>query len=317
MSLAARISSRLAIALMTLFLLSAVIFAGAETLPGDAADAVLGMDATAQTLAATRARMGLDDPAPIRYWRWLAGIAVGDPGKSLVTEQRITREILPRLANTLLLALITAAIAFPTAVLLGIAAAIHRNSMFDRALNLVVLTLGSLPNFFVAYVLVLLMAVDHPWFPALSAVTPDMGLVDRLMAMGLPVATLALEVMTYVARMTRTAVISVLSAPYIEMATLRGVGRRRLVLAHALPNAAAPIVQVLGFNLAYIVVGVVIVETVFVYPGIGQYLVDAVANRDTTVVQASGLIFGAAYIGINALTDIACVLMTPRLRAER
>ena len=222
-----------------------------------------------------------------------------------------------RLTNTFFLAGTAAAIAVPLALILGITTAIFRDSLYDRLANILGLAAISLPEFFVGYLLILLLSVQLGWLPSLAMVSPEMGLAARLETIALPTITLVLAVLAYIMRMTRTAVLDVMSNPYIEMAVLKGVPPWRLVLQHALPNALAPIIQVIAFNLAYLVVGVVLVEVVFVYPGIGQYLVDAVSKRDVTVVQACGLVFGATYVGLNVLADILVIFVNPRLRYTR
>jgi peptide/nickel transport system permease protein len=238
-------------------------------------------------------------------------------GTSLTTRRPVAPDLWVRIHNTFFLAGTAALVAVPLALILGIATAMRRDSWFDRIANVFSLAAISLPEFFVGYLLILLVSVQLGWFPSLAIVTPGMGLPDRLYAIALPALTLVFAVLAYMMRMTRTAVLDVMSHPYIEMAVLKGVPPTRIVLRHALPNALAPIIQVVAFNLAYLVVGVVLVEVVFVYPGVGQYLVDAVAKRDIPVVQACGLVFGITYVGLNVAADILVILANPRLRHPR
>jgi len=308
---------RVSLGFLTIFLVSVLIFAGTEILPGDVATAVLGQSATPDAVEAMRRSLGLHDPAVVRYLHWLGAFASGDPGTSLTTGRPVAADLWLRLENTFFLAGVAAAIAVPLALLLGITTAIFRDTLYDRLANVLALAAISLPEFFIGYLLILLFSVQMGWLPSLATVAPGMGLGERLATIALPVVTLVLAVLAYMMRMTRTAVLDVMARPYVEMAILKGVPPARLVLRHALPNALAPIIQVVAFNLAYLVVGVVLVEVVFVYPGIGQYLVDAVAKRDVTVVQACGLVFAATYVGLNVLADILVILANPRLRYAR
>lgn len=308
---------RLLLALLTLFLTSILVFAGTEILPGDVATALLGQSASPETLEAIRRSLGLHEAVPLRYWHWLASLLSGDFGFSLASRRQIGPELWTRLGNTFFLAGVAAAVAVPLSLLLGIASAVWRNSFFDKTINILGLVAISLPEFFVAYLLVLLFAVQLDFFPGLATVSPGMPLGERLWTIVLPAMTLVLAVLAYIMRMTRNAILSVMAQPFMEMALLKGVPRWRRVIFHALPNALAPIIQVVAFNLAYMVAGVVLVEVVFVYPGIGQYLVDAVAKRDVTVVQACALVFGGTYIGLNLIADIAVIATNPRLRFPR
>ncbi len=305
---------RLALAALTIVLVSVIIFAGTEILPGDAATALLGPLAAPDALEALRTALGLHEPAPLRYWHWLSGFVTGNLGASLANQTPIAPELWLRARDSFLLAGVSSLVAVPLSLAFGIASAVWRHGWFDRLVNAGSLAAISLPEFFICYVLILLFAVRLDWLPSLAALSPDMGFVATLQAIALPVATLSLAVGAYIIRMTRAALLSTLAQPYIEMAVLKGVPPWRVMLLHALPNALAPIIQVVAYNLAYMVVGVVLVEVVFVYPGIGQYLVNAVASRDVPVVQACGLIFGVTYVGLNAAADILTVLTNPRLR---
>lgn len=311
------IAQRVALGLLTLFIVSLLIFLAVEMLPGDFARAVLGQSATPETVAAFQHQIGLDRPAGTRYVEWLAGVLHGDLGQSYAARPGYDRPVAaiigPRLENTLFLAGLTALIAVPLALVLGAVSALWRNSLLDRALNAATLTTISVPEFFVAYVLILLLSVHYPLFPSLANISQGMSLGESLVRVALPIITLTLVIMAHMMRMTRAAIIGVLSSPYIEMAQLKGIPPRRIILHHALRNAWAPIINVIAFNLAYLIVGVVVIETVFVYPGIGQVLVDAVRARDLPVVQACTLIFAFTYIVLNLLADIIAIVSNPRL----
>ena len=315
------VMQRLLLALLTLFIVSLLIFSAVAILPGDFAKAVLGQSATPETVAAYRQQIGLDRPASERYVEWLSGAVHGDFGASFSSrpgaERRVADIVKPRLRNTLMLAGLTAVVAVPLAIALGLLAALFRGSWFDRMINALTLTTISVPEFFVAYITILFLAVKFPIFHSLSTVRPEMGFLTMLPSLALPVITLTLVVVAHMMRMTRAAVIGVLANPYIEMARLKGASPLRIVLRHALPNAWAPIASVVAFNLAYLVVGVVIIEVVFVFPGIGQALVDAVRTRDIPVVQACSLIFALTYVLLNLLADIVAICTNPRLLHPR
>jgi peptide/nickel transport system permease protein len=307
------IAQRLGLGLITLWVVSMIIFLGVELLPGDLAQAILGQSATEETVAAFRRELKLDLPPHERYFDWIIGILQGDLGKSLANQREISELIGVRLWNTMFLAVVAAIISVPLAVMLGILAALYRNSIYDRVVNVVTLSSISFPEFFVAYILILFLAVKLGWFPSISNVSEDLGLWERIYRVSLPALTLTLVVVAHMMRMTRAAIINLLASPYIEMANLKGLSRSRIIVKHALPNAWAPIINVIVINLAYLVVGVVVVEVVFVYPGLGQLLVDSVSKRDMPVVQASSMIFAATYILLNLTADILSILTNPRL----
>jgi len=306
------IGQRLLLGVLTLFIISVVIFGATELLPGDLARELLGQSATEETLAALREQLGLNDPAPLRYWNWLAGVLQGDFGMSMATQKPISELVGARLGNTLFLALYAAALAVPFALLLGVLAALWRNSIFDRASNALALTAISFPEFFVAYTLILWLA-QSGLFPSMVRITGSTTTGDLLYMAFLPALTLTLVVTAHMMRMTRAAIINLLASPYIEMARLKGMSPMRVVLRHAVPNALAPIINVVALNLAYLITGVVVVEVVFVYPGLGQLMIDAVSNRDIAVVQAIALIFASAYVLLNLLADVLSTITNPRL----
>ena len=311
------VAQRLALGLLTLFAVSLIIFLGVELLPGDITQALLGQGATPETVAAFRRELRLDLPPHERYISWLGGIVQGDLGQSLANKREITELMGVRLQNTLFLALIAAVISIPLALGLGILAALYRNSLYDRTVNVFTLSSISFPEFFVAYILILVMSVQLGWFPSISNIGQELGFWDRVYRTVLPALTLTLVVVAHMMRMTRAAIINLLASPYIEMATLKGLPRWRIIVKHALPNALAPIINVVVINLAYLIVGVVIVEVVFVYPGLGQLLIDAVRARDIPVVQATGLVFAAAYILLNLTADVLSIVTNPRLLHPR
>ncbi|MEM8537562.1 MAG: ABC transporter permease [Pseudomonadota bacterium] len=311
------IVQRIALGVLTLFIVSVLIFIGVEALPGDLAEAILGQLATPDALAALREKLGLDRPAPERYLEWVNNALHGDFGNSLATGRDVVDMISGRLSNTLFLAGVSALVAIPIALCLGICAALYRESRFDKMASALTLCTISFPEYFVGYILIVLLAVELQLFPSFVRLTSTMDLWERLYAITLPVLTLVLIVIAHMMRMTRAAVINVLAAPYIEMARLKGIRKKRIILHHALPNALSPIITVVALNLAFMVVGVVLIEVVFVYPGLGQLLVDSVAKRDLPVVQASCLIFAATYILLNLLSDVISTLANPRLRHSR
>ena len=311
------LGQRLVLGFLTLIIVSALIFAVTEWLPGDLASNILGQSATPENGAAIRAELGLDRPAYERYVEWLRGAAEGDFGTSLANKRPVVDVIGPRLWNTLFLAVYAALVAVPLSVLLGVLAAIYRNSIYDRLVNIGALAAISMPEFFIGYVLILYLAVQFRWFPAIATFKPEQTFTQHLYATFLPMLTLVLVVIAHMMRMTRTSVLAVMASPYIEMALLKGLPKSRIVVRHALPNALAPIINVVALNLAYLIVGVVVVEAVFTYNGLGRLMVDAVAKRDVPVVQACGLIFAIVFIGLNLIADVLSIISNPRLRHPR
>lgn len=322
---------RLALGFFTLFLVSVIIFSSIEFLPGDFTQAVLGQAATEETVAAFRIELGLDQPAYLRYLDWLGAIMTGDFGTSFsgrassgVDRSRPVIDLIgPRLANTFFLASATALIAVPLALFLGITAALYRNTIYDRVINAMTLTTISMPEFFIGYILMVIVVTvfaafgTTSWFPMISTVEIDLPMGEKLRNVFLPVTVLTLVIVAHMMRMTRAAIINLLASPYIEMARLKGISSREVIVRHALPNAWAPIATVIAFNLAYLIVGVVVVEVVFTYQGAGRLLVDSVISRDTPVVQACALIFAGTYITLNLIADIIGIITNPRLLHPR
>ena len=315
--LAMLMAKRVGLGLITLFAVSVIIFAALELMPGDLAEQVLGQSATPETVAQFRKELGLDKAPHIRYFDWLGGALQGDFGVSLANKRSVADQLAPRFENTLFLAALAAAISVPLALTLGVLAALYRNSIFDRVANVSTLTSISSPEFFLGYVLILFLAVKNPIFPSISNISPNADFMEQLYRTMLPAITLTLVVTAHMMRMTRAAIINLLASPYIEMARLKGVPRWRVIVRHALVNALAPIINVVALNLAYLITGVVLVEVVFVYPGVGQLLVDSVSKRDLPVVQACCLIFAATYVLLNLLADVGSILSNPRLRHPR
>ena len=309
-----QVAQRLLLGVLMLLGVSVLIFAGTELLPGDVAQAILGQSATPEALANLRREMGLGEPAVLRYWHWLTNALTGDFGKALSNGQDISQALGKRLANTLFLAACAALVSVPLAIARGLVAVRYRNGFVDRLISGLGLASTSLPEFFVGYVLLYFFAVQLQWVTSVSTVFDGMPLGERLAAIILPVAVLTTAVLAHMMRMTRAAILNVMQSAYIETAELKGLTGLQIIYRHALPNALAPIINVVMLNLAFLVVGVVVVEVIFVYPGMGQYLVDHVASRDVPVVQACGLIFASVYIGMNIIADIAGIMANPRLR---
>ncbi|MDC6169311.1 ABC transporter permease [Paucibacter sp. XJ19-41] len=308
------IVNRVALALVSLLVVSAVVFTITALLPGDAAQAQLGQEATAESLAALREQMGLNVPAHQRYWAWLSGMVSGNPGLSIVTHMPVADMISSRLPNSVKLAAITAAIAVPLALALGIASAMWRGSWFDRLASSGAVAVVSVPEFLVATLAVLIFAVELRWLPALSYSSSVDSIGQMLRAFAMPVLSLCCVTMAQMMRMTRAAVVDQLRAPYIEMVRLKGASPTRMVLAHALPNAIGPIANAVALSMSYLLGGVIIVETIFNYPGIASLMVDGVSQRDMPLVQTCAMLFCAVYLLLVTLADICSIVANPRLR---
>jgi len=308
------VAQRIALGLLLLLLVSALIFAGTQILPGDVAQSILGQSATPEALANLRQELGLNDPAITRYFSWLFNALQGDLGTALTNGQDIAQSIGGRMMNTLFLAFWAAVIAVPLAIFLGLLAVRYRDRWPDKLISAVTLASISIPEFLIGYVIMYFIAVRLRWFPSVAMINDSMTLGQKLSAIAMPVMVLTLVVLAHMMRMTRAAILNVMQSAYIETAELKGLNRFQVIFRHAFPNSIAPIVNVVMLNLAYLVVGVVVIEVVFTYPGMGQYLVDHVSKRDVPVVQACGLIFAAVYIGLNMVADIVSILSNPRLR---
>lgn len=308
------VAQRLALSALLLLAASVLIFAGTTILPGDVAQNILGQSATPESLANLRKELGMDQPATTRYFNWLFGALQGDLGTALTNGRDIVDSLGGRLKNTLFLAFWAAVVAVPLAIFLGLLAVRYRERWPDKLISAVTLASISVPEFLIGYVLMFYVGVKLGWAPTVSTIYDSMSLGEKLGAIALPVTVLTMVVLAHMMRMTRAAILNVMQSAYIETAELKGLTSFQVIARHAFPNAIAPVVNVVMLNLAYLVVGVVVVEVVFVYPGMGQYLVDHVAKRDVPVVQACGLIFAAVYIGLNMVADIVSILANPRLR---
>jgi peptide/nickel transport system permease protein len=314
MLIARLVAERFFLALLTLLLVSFLIFAVLEVLPGDVATRILGRDATPETLATLRARMHLSDPALVRYGRWLGAIAVGDLGTSLVSGRAVTDVIGQRIFNTVLLSVYAFLIYVPLATLPALLQAVRRDGPLDHLLSTLTLVLLSLPDFLLGTLLLITFVLVIPVLPAMSTVDKTSSMLEYIRAMTLPALTLAIVMAVYAVRMLRDNLIEVLDAEYIRMAELKGVPRARVVWRHALPNALVPTLNVTALNLGYLVGGVVVVEKVFGYPGFGSLLVDSLQLRDFPVIELTILIAATVYIAANFLADVGAILLNPRLR---
>jgi peptide/nickel transport system permease protein len=306
---------RLALALLTLWLVSLLVFAATLALPGDAAQAILGREATPERLAALRDQLNLDEPVVTQYLKWLGGIVTGDLGNSAATQAPVGELLSSRVGNSLFLVVISAAVAVPLSIMIGVWTAMRRDRSVDHVVSTVSLILASLPEFVIGIALILLFATEvFQLFPAVSLLGPGQRAWDDPEVVVLPAATLVLAVVPYISRIMRGSMVEVLESEYVTMATLKGLPRRTVIWRHAVPNAIVPAIQVTALQLAYLAGGVVLVEFVFSYPGIGAALVEAVGNRDMPVVQAVTMLAAGIYVGLNILADVATILVTPKLR---
>ena len=318
--LMAAVLRRTVVGVLTLFLVSVLIFVGTSVLPGDVANIILGQMATPESLAVIRNQLGLDEPAYVRYFIWLGNMLTGDLGISKAGAgfgtigTPISEMIAPRFTNTLRLSVAVAIIAIPLSLTLGLLAAMYPGSRLDRTITFMTLGLISVPEFLVATFLVLVVAVHLDLLPATAYISGKESGMKLVRALAMPTLTLVIVASSQIMRMTRATVLNVMSSPYIEMAILKGVPRKRIILRHALFNAVGPIVNVIALNLAYLVSGVVIVETIFAYPGLAKLMVEAVQTRDLPLVQACAMIFCATYIVLIFIADMASILSNPRLR---
>ena len=313
--LARLLARRLPLGLLTLFLVSVVVFAATQILPGDAARAVLGRSATPERLELLRQQLHLDRPAPTQYGLWLSGLLNGDLGTSLVNQQPVADQVGPRIANSLTLLILVGLVGIPPSIAIGIATALRRGRGFDTTISVAALAMAAAPEFVVGIgLIVLLSTVVLHWLPPVSLVPPGTSVLAQPRILVLPILTLVIVIFPYIFRMMRASMIEVLESEYIEMAKLKGVSRRRLILVHALPNAIAPTVQVIALTFAYLAGGVVVVEYVFGFPGIGQGLINAVVARDIPTIQCVVVLLAAFYVAVNILADVIAVMVTPRLR---
>jgi len=306
---------RLALGLLTLWLVSLVVFAATLALPGDAATAILGKQATPERVQALREQLHLNEPVTTQYVNWIGGILTGDLGTSAATQQPVAELISTQIWNTVFLVVVAALIAIPVSLGLGVLAAVRRDRTVDHVISTAALVLASLPEFVVSIILILLFATTVlQVLPAVSMLGPGQPAWEVPQSVILPAAALVLMVSPYIIRMMRGSMVEVLESEYVTMARLKGLSERAVIWRHAFPNAVAPAIQVTALQLAWMTGGVVVVEFVFRYPGIGQALVEAVSTRDLPVVQAVTLLAAAVYVGLNLLADIVTTLITPKLR---
>jgi len=313
--LAKIILRRLALGLLTLLLISVLVFAATQALPGDTATAILGRDATPDRVKVVREQLGLNRPAAAQYITWLGNIARGNLGDSLVAQEPVTSLLKGRVMNSAALVLLAALISIPLSILIGSVSGLLRDRWFDSGVSLGTLALAALPEFVIGIILIMLFATQvMTILPAVSRVDPNVPLTSQLDVLILPALTLVLAVAPYIIRILRASMIEVLESEYVQMARLKGIPERLVLQRHALPNAVIPAIQVIALNLAWLAGGVVVVEYLFNYPGIGSGLVDAVANRDVPVIQAIVLLIASLYVGFNLIADILTILVSPRLR---
>lgn len=306
--------ARILLSVLTLLLVSIIIFSIIEVLPGDVATRILGRDATPEAIATLREKLNLNDPAIMRYFNWLGGMVQGDFGKALTSSRPINEILAPRLYNTLLLSIYAFLIYIPLSLIPALIQASRRDKEVDHAISVVNLVFLSIPDFLLGTLLLVLFSVALPWLPAVSRVDGDSSALQYLRAMTLPAITLAIAMAIAAVRMLRDNLIEVLDSEYVRMAELKGLPPRAVLLRHALPNALIPTLNVTAINLGYLIGGVVIVEKVFSYPGFGSLLVDALQYRDIPLIEATVLIAAAVYVAANLLADIGAILLNPRLR---
>ncbi|MEZ4563250.1 MAG: ABC transporter permease [Thermomicrobiales bacterium] len=305
---------RLAFMALTLFIVSIVIFSVTELLPGDVAVMILGSEATDDTLAALRTQLGLDRPAPARYVDWLAGAAHGDFGESLRMRTDVGPLVLERLKNSLALAGIALAIGVPLALGLGIIAGLRKDRPSDKVITVTTLLGISIPEFVIGSVLIMLFASIWPILPATSMIDPQGNPLENVRYLILPAVTLVFVTLAHTARMTRSSVIRVMRTDYVRTATLKGMPRGRIIMRHVLPNALLPSITVIALNIGWMIGGLIVVETVFAYPGLGQLMIFAVTNRDVPLVQAVALLVALIYALANLGADVLYAVLNPRIR---
>lgn len=311
--------ARLGISFVTLWVVSVLIFIGTNLLPGDVAQIILGQMATPESTAALREKLGLDKHPVEQYLVWLSNVAMGDLGISKAglgagLGTPIVEMLGPRIDNTAMLTVLVGVIAIPISVAIGLLAAMHPGTRLDRTITFSTLNIISIPDFLIATILVLVFAVSLGWLPSIVYLRGNESGWVLMKTIAMPLLTLVILVSSQIIRMTRATVLNVMSSPYVEMAILKGVPRRRIILRHALFNAIGPIVNVIALNLAWLVGGVVVVEQIFAYPGLAKLMIEAVQMRDMPLVQACAMIFCAVYVVLIFIADMATILSNPRLR---
>jgi len=308
---------RLVLGLVVLFLVSLVVFAATQALPGDPARAILGRSATPTALAALRRHLHLNQPVFSQYWTWLTGLLRGNLGTSLAAQEPVTTLLGPKLVNSAVLVAVSAIVSIPLSIALGAWAALKRDKIFDTVSSNLLLVLAALPEFVVGVVLVILLAtIVSQVLPAISTIPPGSRPWNYPSYLVLPALTLVIAVAPYVSRIVRASMIEVLESDYIEMARLKGLPERTVMLRHALPNALGPVFQVIALNLAYLAGGVIVVEYVFNYGGIGSAIQESVVSHDLPVVQTLAMLIATIYVVLNLLADVATIAVTPKLRTR-
>jgi peptide/nickel transport system permease protein len=308
---------RLLLGIVVLILVSILVFLATQALPGDPARAILGRSATPASLAALRRQLHLDRPVIDQYWTWVTGLLHGNFGTSLAAQEPVSTLLAPKLVNSAVLVALAAVLSIPLSIAIGAYAALKREKAFDQASSNLLLALAALPEFVVGLVLVILFAttVLHV-LPAVSTIPPGSRPWNNWLALILPTLALVLAVAPYVARIMRASMIEVLQSDYVEMARLKGLPERTVLIRHALPNALGPVFQVIALNLAYLAGGIIFIEVVFNYTGIGGAIAEAVVNHDLPVIQALAILIAAVYVLLNLLADVATILVTPKLRTQ-
>jgi peptide/nickel transport system permease protein len=311
------IARRLALGLLTMFVVSLVVFAATQLLPSDPATAILGRDANAASVSALRLKLGLQHSAVYQYTHWLKGMVTGSPGDSFAASVPILSFLKDRVVNSLFLLVLASVISIPMSLWLGAYSARKRDTVFDNVTSNSMLALASLPEFVVGIIFVQVFSLRFfHLLPAVSAIDIDKGPWTDMKGMVLPTATLVVGAVPYISRVVRVSMIEVLESDYVEMARLKGAPEKVVLRRHALPNSLGPVFQVIALNVAYFAAGVIVVEALFNYPGIGGALRDAVRVRDIPVIQFLVMVLAAVYVLTNLAADVATVLVTPRLRTR-
>jgi peptide/nickel transport system permease protein len=312
------IGRRVGLGVLTLLFVSILVFLATQVLPGNAATAVLQNTATPARVHALELQLHLNDSVPSQYWHWISGLLRGDPGTSLANRQSVSSIVGPRIFNSAVLVVLAGVLGTLIGTLLGVVAAARRDGWLDHGLSVIALVVTALPEFVVAVVLVIVFStlVLH-LLPAVAVFPPSVSALNYPNQLVLPIATLVLVIVPYIFRMTRGAMIEALASDFIEMAELKGLSRRRVLLVHAFLEAIPTTIQVVGLNLLYLAGGIVVVEYVFNFPGIGQELVAAVSDRDIPVIQFTVLLLAGFYVFVNIISDVLALLVTPRRRLPR
>lgn len=308
---------RFILALITLLIISIIIFVGVEALPGDAASAYLGQSATPESLSALREEFGLNVPAYQRYFNWLGDMLKGDLGESMARRKPVSEVIGNQFRNTVVLAFAAGIVGIPLAIVLGVFAGLTRDKWPDILISLVAILGMTLPGFVTATILIYVFSIRLEWFPAIAMVSTDAPVSEILPNIILPIITLTFVMVAHILRLVRTNMIDVMVSEYVQMARLKGVPVMRVVFQHALPNAMLPSINVIALTLAWLLGGVAIIETVFNYPGIGKLLINAIGDRDLALVQGIAIILASIYIGVNLIADLLALVLNPRLRTAR